>query len=149
MTVSKKTQSTDDVNPGKFRPHGRIHFTKEHNVLICEATGPFNRELIGALAELEHSMIGEMLAYEHWADIVVIKENAMASPEDLIAFTEYLTSMGRNNMNSLVTAMVIGDEVIGADIMTHQIVDAYMDAGINLNIFKRLHDAKVFVRLIL
>jgi len=31
--------------------------------------------------------------------------------------------------------------------MGSALIDAYMDAGINLTIFKTLHDAKVFVKL--
>jgi hypothetical protein len=31
--------------------------------------------------------------------------------------------------------------------MTSRLIDAYMDAGVNLTVFKTLNDAKVFVKL--
>jgi hypothetical protein len=145
--TTKKSTSTDDYDPTKFRPHGRVTFSTDHNILMCEAVGPFNKELIEAIANAEKGMVEQMLAFDKWADIVIIKKNAMASPDDLAAFTAYLTMLGRNNLNSFVTAMVIDDDVEGAEVMTHQIIDAYMEAGINLTVFKHLNDAKVFVRL--
>jgi len=143
----KKIKSTDDLNPQKFRPHGRVTFIKDDNVLICEAHGPFDRELITAIAELELSMVYEMQKCGQWADIIVIKENATTSAECLAAFTDYLSQLGRANMHSLVTAMVIDDNVIGADVMTPQFINTYAEAGLNLNVFKELNHAKVFVKL--
>jgi hypothetical protein len=143
----KKIKSTDDFDPKKFRPHGRVTFTQDGNLLICEAQGPFNKELLEAIADIELSLVYEMQKCGQWADIIVIKENAMASSECLEAFTEYLSTLGRANLHSLVTAMVIGDDVISADVMTNQFINAYTDAGLNLTVFKTLNDAKVFVKL--
>ena len=145
--TAKKSVSTDDYDPVKFRPHGRVNFIKDGDLLICEATGPFNRQLLLAIADAERDMIVQMQVYERWADIVVIKENAMASPEALEEFSSYLTALGRQNLNATVTALVLDDTVEGADIMTARLIDAYMDAGINLTVFKTLNDAKVFVKL--
>ena len=146
MTL-KKSFSTDDYDPARFRPHGRISFTKDNDILICEATGPFNEELLRAIAAAESGMLPQMQQYQHWADIVVIKKSALASKETLAQFTAYLTSLGRQNLNATVTALVIEADVEGAAVMTSQIVDAYMDAGINLTVFNNLHNAKVFVKL--
>jgi len=145
--TAKKSASTDDLDPAKFRPHGRVNFIKDGDLLICEAMGPFNKELLLAIAEAEREMIQQMQVHERWADIVVIKHNAMASPEALEEFTGYLCSLGRQNLNATVTAMVIDDSVEGAAIMTSRLIDAYMDAGVNLTVFKSLNDAKVFVKL--
>jgi len=145
--TAKKSASTDDFDPVKFRPHGRVTFIKDGDVLICEATGPFNQTLLLAIANAERDMIGQMQVYERWADIVVIKENALASPQALEEFTGYLSSLGRQGLNATVTAMVIDDQVEGAQIMTSRLIDAYMDAGVNLTVFKTLNDAKVFVKL--
>ena len=145
--MTKKSISTDDYDPAKFRPHGRVSFTKDGDVLICEAIGPFNEELMGAIAEAEAGMLAQMQQYERWADIVIIKENATASPEALALFSAYLTSLGKQNLNSTVTALVIDDSVEGAELMTSRLIDAFMDAGVNVTPFKTLHNAKVFVKL--
>jgi hypothetical protein len=145
--TDKKTVSTDDFDPQRFRPHGRVNFTREGDLVICEAVGPFNKELIEALASTELDLIQDMKKLPHWGDIVVIKNSALASPEALQAFTEYLTELGRNNMNSLVTAMVIDDDVEGGAFMATHLVNAYAEAGINLQIFKKLNEAKIFVKL--
>ncbi len=145
--TAKKLKSTDDFDPQKFRPHGRVTFTKDDNLLICEAHGPFDKELIAAIADIELSLVYEMQKCGQWADIIVIKENATTSSECLAAFTDYLSQLGRANLHSLVTAMVIDDNVIGADVMTPQFIDAYADAGLNLTVFKELNHAKVFVKL--
>ncbi len=144
---TKKSASTDDYDPVKFRPHGRVTFIKDGDLLICEATGPFNKELLLAIAATERDMILQMQVHPRWADIVIIKENAMASTEALEEFTGYLISLGRQNLNATVTAMVIDETVTGADVMTSRLIDAYIDAGVNLTVFKTLNDAKVFVKL--
>ena len=48
----KKAGTTDDFDPLAFRPHGRVTFTIDDNVLICDAVGPFNKELIEAIDRL-------------------------------------------------------------------------------------------------
>ena len=145
--TENKTLSTDDYDPKRFRPHGRVNFTREGNLIICEAIGPFNKELIEAVAGIESSLVREMQQLPHWGDIVVIKNSALSSPETLDAFTAYLTELGRNNMNSLVTAMVIGEEVERGCFVANHLINAYAEAGINLQVFKTLHEAKVFVKL--
>ncbi|MET3105365.1 hypothetical protein AAKU58_000174 [Oxalobacteraceae bacterium GrIS 1.18] len=145
--ATKKSRSTDDYDPQKFRPFGRVTFTVDDDILLCEAQGPFTRELIAAIADIQLSLIQEMQQFEKWGRIVIIKDSAMASPESLEALTEYLSTLGRANLLSVITTMVIDDTVEGAQLMTSQFMNAFADAALNLTVFKTVNDAKVFVKL--
>jgi hypothetical protein len=144
--TDKPSISTDEFDPTLFRPHGRVNFTIDGNLLLCEAVGPFNKELVLAIAEVEIGLIQKLAAQGRWADIVIVKENVLSSTDTLEAYTGYLNSLGASAMHSNATAMVIGDDVEGAVFMVPLIIKAYADAGIKLNVFKTIDEAKVWVR---
>lgn len=145
----KNVFSTDDFDQQRFRPHGRVKFYREGNLAICEAIGPFNTELVEAIGRAEMQLIEQMKQLPKWGDIVIIKDNALASPDAMDELTNYLIQLGRADMHSAVTAMVIGEDVVGGAIMANHLVNVYADAGLPLHVFTTLADAKVYVKLLL
>jgi len=145
--ATKKITSTDDFDPKKFRPHGRVNFIKDDDIMICEAKGPFDVELIEAVAYARNIAYEEMNDCEKWGTIVVIKESAVASEICIDLLIAYLSNLGKANLRSHVTSMVIADDVEGAEVMSARFISAYADAAQTLTVFNRLNDAKVFVKL--
>ena len=146
--MTKRNRSTtDDINPRSFRPHGRVTFTVDGDVLICDALGPFNKELIDAIEAIEIKLIEELQINGKWGEIIIISGSALASADALAAFAAYLKTLVSNKLISSVSTLVINDSVEGAAIMTPHLVQAYSDAGSKLTVFETVNEAKVWVKL--
>ncbi len=142
---SKKSASTDDYDPSLFKQHGRVNYTREKQILICDAEGPFNRELIDAIINVSMDLIEAINADGKWADITIIRKSALASPESFQAFNDFFKLLGNMGIRSSISALVIDESVEGFHIMIPHFVKAYADAGINLGVFKKFSIAKVWV----
>ncbi len=139
--------TTDDYSPKHFRPHGRVEFSVlEENILLCEAIGPFNLELISAVVTIESPLIDGLVKHGKWGDIVVFKESAMASAEVVSSFTEYLRSLSTSMRMPTATALVISSETEGSKIMTQYYQKCYADAGLHAIVFEALDEAIVWVK---
>lgn len=145
--TSKKHRSTDDFDPPTYRPHGRVTFTIYDNVLVCEAIGPFNKELITAIESVEIGLLEESKPKEKWGEIIIINGSALGSAETLVAFTNYLKKLVAHKLMADVSALVLDDQVEGAGVMTPHLIKAYADAGIELTVFDTLNEARVWVKL--
>lgn len=145
MTDDRKV-TTDEYSPKLFRPHGRVEFSVlEDNILVCEAVGPFNLELITAVVFVQSPLIDDLIKQEKWGDIVVFKESALASPQVLSSFTEYLRSLSTSMRMPTATALVIPAEVEGSTIMTQQYQICYDDAGLNAVVFDDFDKALAWI----
>ncbi len=133
--------TTDEFKSKHFPPHGRVEFTARGNILICEATGPFNLELIDAIAAVQASVIERLIAQGSWGDIIVLKGNAMANPETIAAFTKYLKALVQQGVISSVTAMVVAPDVEGGRLMATVIAKCYAEIGRKLTLFDRIDAA--------
>jgi len=58
--------TTDEFNRQLFRPHGKVAFMREGQILVCEAIGPFNKELVEAVAGVTVKLIAEMTQHGKW-----------------------------------------------------------------------------------
>jgi len=144
MEKNRET-STDEYDPIKFRPHGRVNFKRDEQILVCDAIGPFNMELIDAIAHVEISLLRELINDGRWAGVVIINESALASQETLHSFGEYIRYFVDNNLGPCATALVIDDnKVIGAKLMAPLIQQKYIDAGIKIEVFGNFNDAKTW-----
>lgn len=147
MTTDSKV-TTDDYSPELFRPHGRVEFSVlEDNILVCEAIGPFNLELISAVVFVQSPLIDDLLKQDQWGDIVVFKESAMASPQVISSFAEYLRSLSTSMRMPAATALVIPSELEGSTIMIQQYQKCYDDAGLHAVVFDDFNEALAWIRI--
>ena len=144
---SKKHSTTDDFDPLTYRPHGRVTFSIDDDVLICEAVGPFNKELITAIESVEIELIHELKSHGKWGEIIIIGGSALGSAETLQAFTAYLKSLVQQQFIASVSTLVMDAQVEGAGVMTPHLIKAYQDAGLNLTVFNNVNEARVWVKL--
>ena len=143
----KTHSSTDDFDPLTYRPHGRVTFTVEGDVLICDAVGPFNKELIAAIETVEMGPLLELKSRGKWGEIIIISGSALGSTDTLVAFTAYLKKLVAEQFMADVTALVMDNQVEGGTLMTPHLIKAYKDAGIELTIFDTVNEARVWVKL--
>ena len=138
--------STDEVDPSRFRPHGRVEFVRRENVLICYATGPFNAELIEAVSKVETGLIVELIQQGKWGDVIVLKESALASPDTVDAFAANVKRLVGLGVMSSATALVLTPEVEGAQLMAPHYIRAYSNVGLELHVCDSLEQGWNWVK---
>jgi len=144
--VSKISASTDDYKSKKINSLGRAEFTREGQILICDAVGPFDKDLVQAIAGVEINLFKEIIADGEWADLTIIRKSALASSEAIQTFKAYLKILTENGINSCASALVIEDMVDGAKFMVPLIVKVFEETGTNLKVFNDLEKAKDWIR---
>jgi hypothetical protein len=143
--MTDDVHSTDDIDPGKFRPHGRVDYEVKGSILWTRAEGPFNSELIGALAKLIFEVLPVMAAKGTWANIAVFRHSAMGSFEVLANFTDMLKQAVDAKFVPVGVAFVLPPDVEGANLMGPRYARCYAEAGIRFESFPDVELAKQWV----
>jgi len=139
----ESNSSTDEYKLNKFKSHGRAEFERQGQILICHATGPFNKELVLALATVEPKLQA-IISDGNWADITVLKGSALATPDALSTLSEYLKSLTEQGVISCASALVITEQTEGFRFTIPHIINAFADTGTELKLFKNLEEAKAW-----
>lgn len=139
--MSHGIASTDDFDPGKFRPHGRVQYEEQGRVLWSNATGPFNAELIDALTDLVKSTFPGMAAKGPWVNICLFRTSAMCSPEVLTIFTAMMKQIVALNLAPTGAAFILTPDVEGASVMGPLYEKCFQDAGIRYASFSSIEQA--------
>ena len=72
----------------EFKPHGSFGLHRDGQVIVVEAAGPWNLELIQQYARDVLPIIREISADGPWGCIVIVKNSAMFTPEAAAALRE-------------------------------------------------------------
>lgn len=134
--------STRLVPVKKFQPHGCIDIWMDGDLLYYEATGPFNTELVDALAVAQMEILNGMTEARPWASIGCVKQSLLMSPDALARYAEIMRAPKPQGRTPVATAFVIGPEVEGRDIIAPHFVTIYADIGRPMQIFQTLEEAK-------
>ncbi len=139
-------RSTDDTADDRFAPHGRVSLQAVGQVLETEASGPFNVELIKALARLIAAVVPPLAARGPWGQCVVFHRSVMASPDTLAAFAQLLQDTARQGLGPAVTAYVIDPGIEGATLMPRHFARCFAEAGLAFEIFQQAEPARAWLR---
>lgn len=141
------TRSTDEQPAGRFPAHGRAAFSVDGRLLITEAEGPFNAELVAALRQPVLLAAEPLRAQGRpWGQLSRFRRSALASPEALAAFTQLLTEMHAEGVAPLFTAYVLGDEVEGATLMGPLFRRCFESAGLGFAHFAHEDEARAWLQ---
>lgn len=141
----KAPRSTTEIPRPRFRAHGRVDFRIEGRLLLTEAVGPFNAELVLAVQALVREVNSEMAAGPPWGQLVRFHESALASPETLEQFTLLLCALRRENLAPQVTAHVLPPEVEGATLMVRPFQQCFEQAGLRYAHFATGGEARAWL----
>jgi len=129
MTQSKF--STDDRQRGSFHAHGLVESEVDGRLLRNVAYGPFNEELFEAYAAVHVPLANAMAAVgEPWVDLYLIRDNALATAQTMVDYTNYLIETKAAGRAAIATAFVLSNEVEGADIMRPLYLQCFAEAGL-------------------
>lgn len=133
----KKT-STESFPDGKFQAHGRVSLEIiDKNLIVYHSKGPFNIELLTALAQVEEELLKTIKNNAgSWCEIVVFEESCMALDDVMLGFGDYLKELQTKRLTPLATAYVISKEIEGGSIMKDKYKKCHLDAGIEFSLFE-------------
>jgi hypothetical protein len=139
-------RSTDEEPRGRFPAHGRAAFSVEGRLLITEAEGPFNAELVLALrAPVTEASAPLRAQGRAWGQLSHFRRSALASPDTLVAFTALLTEMREAGAAPAFTAYVLGEEVEGATLMATPFRRCFQAAGLGFAHFGHEAEARAWL----
>lgn len=139
--VSHIVCTTDDFDPGKFRPHGRVEYEQQGRALWCTATGPFNAELVEALKELATTVFPAMAAEGPWASICTFRHSALCSPEVLAEFTGLIRQLAALSIAPTANAFILKPDIDGATLMRPLYEKCFRDGGVRYEAFTTAEQA--------
>jgi hypothetical protein len=145
MTETKR--STDNAKASHFSQHGNVESRILDNVLINEATGPFNAEIIYALRQIQHDLLEILSAKPQWAQIYTFHHSALCSPDTIDALSNYLADKKGKIKKPAATAFVMDNSVEGRAIMAAHYRHVYEIAELNFKIFTSVEQAQDWVKL--
>ncbi|MDT9000925.1 hypothetical protein RQP53_16735 [Paucibacter sp. APW11] len=140
--MSPNTYTTDQYDPGRFRPHGRVEYEEQGRILWSRATGPFNPELMQALSELVIATFPAMTAKGPWVNICTFNHSALCSPDVLLSFTATMKQLVQMKIAPVATAFVLTPEVDGAELMAPLFEKCFKEGGIPFACFPSIELAQ-------
>lgn len=143
--MKKLVRNTDDTIVPFFTQHGTIESRVDGNILINEATGPFNAEIIYALQEAQRELLEIVAEQENWAQIYIFHQSALCSPDTIDAINAYLSSKKGTIKRPVATAFVMERSVEGRAIMGPHYRQVYEKAELNFALFVTEQDAREWI----
>ncbi|WP_448211032.1 hypothetical protein [Colwellia sp. MEBiC06753] len=131
-----KAKCTDSVKASGYQAHGRVRYKViDDNIILYQATGPFNLELLMAFQQVQPNL--EMhKQHNKWAEIVIFQESCLAPNDFIEQFALFLQELKSNSLNAAATAYILPDDIEGAFIMKDKFKASYENAGINFAVFE-------------
>ncbi len=134
-------RSTTEVSTGTFRPHGQIDVWLEGDIVYYEATGPFNIELIHALAATQKSFFETITLPQVWASVGVLMGSVMMGLDALARYQEVLEAPKPVAFIPSATAFVIGPDVEGGFIIAPHFRRIFAELHRPMEIFQTSSEA--------
>ena len=122
----------------KFEEHGIFEIKVEGNLLLVDATGPFNEELIIHYKKSIESCI-QKLEVSQWKQIITLHQMSLFTPEAEEALTQ--TLINRKNRSLVACGVVIAD-VDGKTLVKEQMSRCYQRAEVKYQYFNSINEAK-------
>jgi hypothetical protein len=122
----------------KFEEHGIYEITVENNLLLVDATGPFNEELIISYRKALEAAI-KLLEVGKWNQIITVRETSIFTPEAELALSN---SLKERKLRGLLRSCVIVGELNSRAIAIKQMSRCYLYAEIENQFFTTFAEAK-------
>ncbi|WP_026376138.1 hypothetical protein [Aestuariibacter salexigens] len=126
------------IGRDKFIPHGTFSIERQGQLLLVDATGPFNHELISQLSDdlSEHE---QALHHRPWVELAVMRCESAYTPE---ALNDLLTSMQRRHHNNMRAIAIQFEQPQSRLLTEHQLTSVLSKiAGLRFQFFDELEIA--------
>lgn len=139
--------TTKDVAPTRFAAHGIVEIFFENDILFYECFGPFNKELVDAMAvaQMEFLQTTDRDAGP-WGSICLMRGSAIASPDAMVRYSEMMHASKPPQFTPVATAFSVAPEVEGGSLMMPLYADIYASIARPFKSFDALDDARRWVQ---
>ncbi|NQY89379.1 MAG: hypothetical protein HRT51_16860 [Colwellia sp.] len=120
-----------------FIEHGLFEVKIEGKLLLVDATGPFNEELLIRYENALESCI-QNLEISEWNQVITLHQLSLFTPEAEQVLTN--TLINRSSRGLIACAIVLND-VEGESLIKAQMSRCYNRAGVKHNFITSIHDA--------
>ena len=140
--------STDSAKTTRFKPHGRVTIDiYDEGIVLYQAIGPFNRELIEIIEKIELEAILEYKEkFTHWCELIVFQKSCFMMPDALAEFERYLCQLKQRDLVPCGSAYVFHENIEAANLMKKSYRNAYQNAGIAYEDFSTFDEALLWAR---
>lgn len=125
----------------KFKEHGVFEVKVEGQLLLVDATGPFNEELIKRYRDALESCI-QLLEVGQWNQIVTLHQISIFTPEAEEALTE---SLIERRSRGLIACCVVIADVDCKSVVKEQMSRCYRKAGVKHQYVNSIAKAKEWI----
>jgi len=120
-----------------FIEHGLFEVKTKDDLLLVDATGPFNEELLIQYENALESCI-QNLEMLNWKQIITLNQLSLFTPEAEQVLTN--TIINRRSRGLMACAIILKD-VEGESLIKAQMSRCYNRAGVKHNFITSIHDA--------
>ena len=140
--------NTESVDAMRFWAHGNVVCTElEPGVVLYKACGPFNKELIQALIEIEQKTFPDYAKkWGKWAEIVVLSEDCLFTHEAVAAYQQFLSSSKQQGTAPLFSAYVFGPDVANINLGKYMFAKMYKESGLSFNAFTCVAEGLLWIK---
>jgi hypothetical protein len=121
-----------------FKEHGLFEVKIEGKILLVDATGPFNEELIIKYKKALESCI-QNLEISKWNQIITLHEFSLFTPEAEQSLTQTLIN---RRTRGLIASAVVFVDIEGESLIKVQMSNCYNKAGVKHQFMSSVDDAK-------
>jgi len=147
--MKRLQRDTDKTKTTRYNQHGRMQSHVDNNILINEATGPFNAEIISAIQVIQRDLLKEISGHEHWAQVYIFYESVLCSPDTIEALRTYLARFKDPKKQPVATAFVMGTDIEGSSMMGPHYRQVYEEAQLTFQLFSTKAQALAWVNTML
>lgn len=140
------SDSTDGYAQSRFTVHGRVRIEVQWPWLLNVAEGPFNRELVLALAPLLAIHFPALQAQGPWVLLAVIRDSTLATDEALATFASLLQRIVADGVAPRAAAHVTAMDVEGVGLMDAALERCFAAAGIPFANFREEAPARAWLQ---
>ena len=141
-----KSQSEQDRQCSRFKPHGAITVWPEGNLIRLELKGPFNREFFASLRSLNADLYADLNSQGPFVEIAVFHHSMLMSSATIDEFGAVLLERKKTGHAPLATAWVISPEIKDAFVVLPHVTKKFEQAQRPFMWFRTLREAEEWVR---
>lgn len=126
-----------------FPRHGKFSVEVDSQMLIVNATGPFNEELVRDYKAAVDAAVAHLQQGHGWGQVIVLEKESLFTPDAERVLVQSLKNRKRGGLRA--SAVVLMENVTGRSLIKQQISGAYNKAGIEFTFSDTLAGAKAWL----
>lgn len=126
-----------------FKEHGVFEVSVEGKLLLVNAKGPFNEQLVNLYQQALETCIATLQQYNNWSQIIVMHHLSLFTPE---AEHALINSLIDRKLKGLSFSAVVLVNAEGQSLIEQQMARIYQCAGITFKFFDSVETAKLWIK---